>query len=451
MEYKDIIKEFSVNVYGNLEKYNQTLSKARLRTFYKYFNRNGSYISDEFAQKLIDSAPYTPIKGIYDNFNDDYSDHGSRREQGRIYGIVPENPNFAWEKHEDEDGIEREYACFDVLLFTALYDEANEIVGKSQSMELYEPSIKGEFQYIEGKKAFVFTDGCFLGLQILGEDVTPCFEGAAFYTFYDTLKKAIEKIEEYNLNSHIDEGGKEMPKFNFKISDSQKYDMLFDLLNTDFNEEGNWIISYSICSIYDEYAIAYNYENGSYERIYYTKDDEKDSVVIDKKETCYIVDVTEDEKKALSTIQTLNGGTYSKLDENFVQKQLTEEKFSEYEQKIEEQNDTISTLTTERDEAVSKYTTIEEELNNLKEYKFEKEKEEKETIIDKYSEQLSNEIIQKYTENISEYTAMDLEKDLAYELVQSKPSIFTKENNPRYRKDEEHLSGITAILEQYRK
>lgn len=451
MEYKDIIKEFSVNVYGNLERYNQTLSKARLRTFYKYFNRNGSYISDEFAQKLIDSAPYTPIKGIYDNFNDDYSDHGSRREQGRIYGIVPENPNFAWEKHEDEDGIEREYACFDVLLFTALYDEASEIVGKSQSMELYEPSIKGEFQYIEGKKAFVFTDGCFLGLQILGEDVTPCFEGAAFYTFYDTLKKAIEKIEEYNLNSHIDEGGKEMPKFNFKISDSQKYDMLFDLLNTDFNEEGNWVVSYSICNIYDEYAIAYNYENGSYERIYYTKDDEKDSVVIDKKETCYIVDVTEDEKKALSTIQALNGGTYSKLDENFVQKQLTEEKFSEYEQKIEEQNDTISTLTTERDEAVSKYTTIEEELNNLKEYKFEKEKEEKEAIIDKYSEQLSNEIIQKYTENISEYTAMDLEKDLAYELVQSKPSIFTKENNPRYRKDEEHLSGITAILEQYKK
>ena len=451
MEYKDIIKEFSVNVYGNLEKYNQTLSKARLRTFYKYFNRNGSYISDEFAQKLIDSAPYTPIKGIYDNFNDDYSDHGSRREQGRIYGIVPENPNFAWEKHKDEDGIEREYACFDVLLFTALYDEASEIIGKSQSMELYEPSIKGEFQYIEGKKAFVFTDGCFLGLQILGEDVTPCFEGAAFYTFYDTLKKAIEKIEEYNLNSHIDEGGKDMPKFNFKISDSQKYDMLFDLLNTDFNEEGNWIISYSICNIYDEYAIAYNYENNSYERIYYTKDDEKDSVTIDKKETCYIVDVTEEEKKALSTIQALNGGTYIKLDENFVQKQSTEEKISEYEQKIEEQKDTISTLTTERDEAVSKYAVIEEELNNLKEYKLEKEKEEKDAIIDKYSEQLSNEIIQKYTENISEYTAMDLEKDLAYELVQSKPSIFTKENNPRYRKDEEHLSGITAILEQYRK
>ena len=97
MDYKDIIKEFSVTVYGNLTSYNQVLSKARVRTFYKKFNRNGTYITDEFAEKLIASAPYTPVKGIYDNFNDDYTDHGKTRDLGRIYGIVPENPNFAWE------------------------------------------------------------------------------------------------------------------------------------------------------------------------------------------------------------------------------------------------------------------------------------------------------------------------------------------------------------------
>ena len=38
------------------------------------------------------------------------------------------------------------YACVDVLIFTALYDEAAEIMGKAQSMELYEPSIEGEWQ-----------------------------------------------------------------------------------------------------------------------------------------------------------------------------------------------------------------------------------------------------------------------------------------------------------------
>ena len=190
----NIIKEFPITVYGNLEKYNDVISKARCRIFYKKDNRNGTYITDEFAEKLISTIPYTPVKGIYDNFNEDYTDHGKERYLGRIYGIVPENPNFAWEEHEDEDGKVREYACVDVLLFTALYEEAGDIVGKAQSMELYEPSIKGNWKVIEGKKVFVFEDACFLGLQVLGTEVEPCFEGAAFFSLYTSLKDMVEKI-----------------------------------------------------------------------------------------------------------------------------------------------------------------------------------------------------------------------------------------------------------------
>ena len=40
---------FEVSVYGNLEKYTETISKARCRIFYKYGNRNGTYITDGFA------------------------------------------------------------------------------------------------------------------------------------------------------------------------------------------------------------------------------------------------------------------------------------------------------------------------------------------------------------------------------------------------------------------
>lgn len=453
MEYKDIVKEFSVSVYGNLETYNQTLSKARLRTFYRYHNRNGTYITDEFAQKLIDSAPYTPIKGIYDNFNDDYTDHGIKRQEGRIYGIVPENPNFAWEKHLDEDGVEREYACFDVLLFTALYKEANEIVGKSQSMELYEPTLKGEFKYIEGRKAFVFTEGCFLGLQVLGEDVEPCFEGAAFYTFYDTLKKAVEKLEQF---SHIDQGGNKM-EINYKLSDRTKFDMLFDLLNPNFNADGNWTIDYSLCDIYDDYAIAYSYEMSGYERVYYTKDDKNDSLSLGEKVKCYIVDVTEAERNALNTIQALNGGTYEKIDENFALKSEVEQKNSEYEQKIEELNLSISTLTTEKEEVQATYDAAAEQINSLnteleqlKDYKLNIELAEKQAVIDKYSEQLDEEVISKYTENLVEYTVTDLEKDLAYELVQATPTLFTSSAHKLIPKDEPKI-GIDAILEQYKK
>jgi hypothetical protein len=74
--------EFPVTVYGNLERYNEVLSKARCRIFYKYENRNGTYITDEFADKLIASLPYAPVKGIYEG--EDYADHGTERSEGRI-------------------------------------------------------------------------------------------------------------------------------------------------------------------------------------------------------------------------------------------------------------------------------------------------------------------------------------------------------------------------------
>ena len=121
---------FDVRLYGKVEEYSPTLSKCRVRIFYKGMNRNRTFITEEFAQQLIDSLPYAPVKGIFDIEEVDYKDHGKRNSEGRIYGIVMENPNFAWEDHMDDDGIIRTYACADVLLFTALYPEAKLIPEK---------------------------------------------------------------------------------------------------------------------------------------------------------------------------------------------------------------------------------------------------------------------------------------------------------------------------------
>jgi hypothetical protein len=453
------IKEFPVVIYGNVESFTDVLSKGRCRIFYKGENRNGTYISEEFATKLISTLPYTPVKGIYDSLNEDYTDHGEERNLGRIYGIVPENPNFTWENHLDEDGVEREYACVDVLLFTALYEEAGEIIGKAQSMELYSPSIKGDWKIINGKRLFEFTDGCFLGLQILGEDVEPCFEGASFFTLYNSLKDMVGKIESYAMTfQKKEEGGQtEMPTINFKLSDGQKHEALWMLLNPNYNEDSNWEVTYSICDIYDEYAIAYNYETGSYERVYYTKDDSSDSLEINAKKKCYIVDVTEEEKVALDTLQKLNGGTYEKADETFEKIQTLEEEKENFDTKIGELNTTISTLTTEKENvagelstATEKISTLEGELETLKEYKLNIENQEKEAVISKYSEQLSEEVLNQYKEKISEYTVLNLEKDLAYELVNSNPTVFTK--NPQFiPKDNEPQGGIEGILSKYKK
>ena len=453
----DIIKEFPVTIYGNLKELNPVLSKARCRIFYKYENRNGTYITDEFAQKLISSLPYTPVKGIYDNFDEDYTDHGLKRDLGRIYGIVPENPNFSWEKHLDEDEIEREYACCDVYIFTALYEEAFQIVGKSQSMELYQPSIKGDWAIINGKKLFKFEDGCFLGLQILGDDVEPCFEGAAFFTFYNDLKNAIKKLEKYSLDSNIKGGKSEMTKLNFKLSDSQKHDAIWVLLNDKYTEEGHWEVSYTILDIYDDYALVYSYEAGSYERVYYTKNDETDSVELGARKKCYVIDITEEEKTALEALRAFNGGTYEKIDENIQEINTIKQQNSEFSIKIEELNNTVSTLTTERDTSVENYnnaqaqiSTLTNELETLKDYKNSVETQEKEQVIASYSELLNNEILDSYKSKISEYSsATELDKELAYELKKTNLEVFTK--TPQYLPKDTPNTGIEAILAKYKK
>ena len=461
---EQVIREFPITVYGNLTKYSDTISKGRCRIFYKYANRNGTYITDEFAEKLLSTIPYTPVKGIYDNFDEDYTDHGNKRSLGRIYGIVPENPNLQWEKHLDEDGIEREYACVDVLIFTALYEEAGEILGKAQSMEIYEPSIKGSWKIINGRRMFEYTEGSFLGLQVLGEDVEPCFEGAAFFSLYSSLKQLVDEIKEYTLKlpeKNIGGQSQMFEKINFKLSDSEKHNAIWNLINPNYNEEGGWTIEYAICDIYDDYALAYNYAEASYERIYYTKNDETNEVSIIERKKVFIIDVTESEMNALNTIRTLNGDTYEKADEVYSQASKVselEEQNSTYAQKIEELNENISTLETEKgnfttqlEEANTNIASLNEEIESLKTYKANIELKEKEEVISSYTELLSEEILASYKEKISEFTAIDLDKELAYELKKNNVSVFSKEQNPGFIPKDEPKTGIEAILSKYKK
>lgn len=444
--------EFPVTVYGNLEKYNDVTSKARCRIFYKYGNRNGTYITDEFAEKLLSTIAYAPVKGIFEY--DDYTDHGARRSEGRIYGIVPENYNLTWEAHIDEDGVERTYACVDVIIFTALYKEANDIVGKSQSMELYEPSLQYHKQIIDGQQYIVFDAGCFLGLQVLGDEVEPCFEGAAFFSLRENIEQAISKIQELT-NTFIKKGGKEEVKVNFKLSDNDKYEQIFNLLNTNFNEEGNWTITYGIGEIYDDYALVYNLETKEVFRAYYQKGE--DTVTLGDMKKVYIIDVTEEEKVTVDTLRRLNGETYEKVEPVLESAKENFEKISELEDKKVELENSVSTLNTEKSALEEKFNlsqgeneTLKNEIEALKSYKLGIEKEQKESVLSEYENQLSDEILNSYKEKINEYSVIDLDKELAYELKKANISAFTKQPEQKFvQKDGIVKTGLDEILNKY--
>lgn len=451
--------EFPVSIYGNVEKFNDVFTKARCRVFYKGANRNGTYITDEFAEELISTFKYIPVKGIHDG--EDFTDHGTSRSEGQIYGIVPETNNFAWEPHVDEDGEERIYACTDVLLFTALYPEANDIVSKSQSMELYEPSLMYHMAIVQGQKYVVFDHGRFLGLQVLGDTVEPCFEGASFFTLQKSIEDTIQKIKEY---SNI--GGNSEMEINFKLSDSQKYNAIWSLLNPEYNEEGGWTCSYAVSEVYDDYALAFNIEEGCYERVYYTKDDATDSLSIDNKVKVFIVDVTAEEKTTLDTLRVLNGDTYELVNENLTNAEKNAADCVEFSTKIEELNSTIATLNTEAessqakiaevqaeyDKAVELNGSLTEELESLKTFKKGIENQSKEAVVSEYSDKLPETVLDTYRAKFDDYTVEDLDMHLAYELKKSGAAVFTQQVSTGYiQKHDAPRSGVEEILSRYKK
>ena len=451
---------FEVQLYGEPTLLSDVLSKRRVRIFYKYENRNLTYITDEFAEELISSLPYTPVKGIYED--QDFQAHGVVNSEGKIYGIVPQDMNFAWEPHVDEDGVERVYACCDVYIFSALYPEAETIKFKGQSMELFKPTLKYHHEIIKGQRYTVFEHGCFIGLQVLGDKFEPCFEGAAFYSLgsseveklRDSINDVIEKIKSYSYK-----GEERMIIPNFKISDDQKFEALWTLLNPNYNEEQGWQVNCSICNVYDNYCIFFNYEDRNSYRAYYTKDNENDSVKIDSIEKVFIIDVTEEEMATVNALRKINGDTYELVSEVLVNAQdtlekyeaLTEEK-SAFESQIQELNDTISTLNIEKEDAQSTYEALKEEVEGLRDFKYNVEKQEKLNVISEYESLLSTEVLDSYTEKIDSYTATELDMNLAYELKKVSPSVFS---NNKQKVDEgfipkEHqYSGVAAILSNY--
>ena len=96
--------------------------------------------------------------------------------------------------------------------------------------------------------------------------------------------------------------------------------------------------------------------------------------------------------------------------------------------------ETIETLNSEK-----------EELNN---FKIAAELKEKEAVIDKYATLLEETQINDFREKIDDFTKEELDKELAFALVQTKSTIFTNDDSGFIPKDEHILTGVEAILER---
>ena len=416
---KKIPTSFEVQVYGDLTPYSPTISKARVRIFYRGLNRNWSYITDEFANKIIADLPYAPIKGIYDDEGQDFTDHGNGiRSLGKAYGVVPENNNGAWERHIDTDGIERIYYCCDVLLWTTLYENAKKIPGKSQSMELDEKSIKGEWKDYDTFEAYEFTDGHLIGLQALGDNVEPCFEGAAFYNLKEDFSEILKLVKNYNAKEETT-----MPIDNSAVgteNEATKEQKEF----TENTEQTITEQSTNEQTTTEQSTGEASTENGA----------ETGSEAAAEGGTEGGTEGAANTSEASANTEATN---YEVLYNDL------KVKFDELQKNFDEKSAEFSVLQEQNAHLIA-------ERDTLQEFKASAENKEKEEVIAKYSAVLPSDVIKSYEEKMSEFSAIELDKELCFEAHKN-DALEPQTTNFSYKNNEtEGLTQLEECLASYK-
>lgn len=420
--------KFTVDTLGNFERISETISKCRCSIFYKGENRNGTYITDEFAEKLLATLPYAPVKGIFNAEDGDFTDHGKSRNLGRIYGVVPAQNNFAWETRLDEDGVSRTYACTDVYIYTALYPEANIIPGKSQSMELYYKTIKGDWKFINDKRLYVYEDGCFLGLQALGDITEPCFEGAQFFALYQSLKDITNEMEKYSF---------------------QKEDKLMSNEALQTNEMPDVVETTETAEVVETVEAT----NDS------TESTESAQIELAEQVEENAPNASNDTAPLLNTLTERGISSLEELNNHFVSFDKMVQEILDKNTKIEESQASLSTLVVERDSAISDAKSAREQLaqvieerDALASYKKSTEDNAKLAVINEYADTLPDEIIEKYISNLDNYNLEELDMNLTYEQKKAHPETFSTNNTgAAFVPKDEPKTGIISILDKYEK
>lgn len=188
---------------------NDSFDSCILSVCYAGRNRNNTIISKEAIESAMATMSYCPIVANYDIDTDTIGGHDvgfTETSDGSIkmvnltdaVGVIPENPQWCWQKKVDDDGVEREYLTTPAILWkrTPVYSKLKRDGVSGQSMEINVKNgkvVDGLFEI----DAFEFTAFC-----LLGDDIEPCFEGAQVEMFsLESLSKRLsEMMDEFKNN-----------------------------------------------------------------------------------------------------------------------------------------------------------------------------------------------------------------------------------------------------------
>ena len=253
----------------------------------------------------------------------------------------------------------------------------------------------------------------------------------------------------------------------FKLSDREKYDLLWKALNPNFTQDGNWEVEMGINDIFDDYALCYNYEEHVFYRVYFTKTE--DEVTITSKEARYFLDVSEAEYNALMSLRGADGATsYEAVGEQLTTLTGNLATAQENYTHLQEEFDTfkanlptpeppvdITEYTTKITDLETTNTALTTENESLRAFKLNVENAEKKAIVDKFTTLLSEDVLARYTTDDAylAFTVEELNSKLAVDYVNMAPNLFTHAPAAPQGfvpKNDIPKVGLDALLDKYK-
>lgn len=472
-------------LFYNFEKVNGTLSKVSIRAFYAGKNRNRSILSREVAEQMAESMRGTAIVGNYIDEDKDFDEHSGEygvhngdviyKHTAQPYGFVPPDAKVWVEDVLDEDGQTREYYCTEGFLWTKRYPEVERVLNNknNQSMELDDASLKGDWLEDEDGLWFNIDYAEILGLAILGEDVSPCFESAAIRSFAKYNKKEwsnfnllvseliedlreevgleksraeeskegesffsnlelekLYKVYATSIANKFNGGGQEMPKkLKFELSHGDIRSLLSKALNSYDEENDVYNYNFGVLDVFDDHAIAYNYEEDKYFKIGYSKT--KDAVETIEPVEVYAEFLTDGERAILEEMRG-SYNQYKETVEGLEGKEVVDAtEYSEIKAAAESLEGKTAVETVEYEALVEKAESVEGLENQISEYSetvVALENEKKEGLLVEF-EVLGEEALAPFREKLTEFSYTDLEKELSLLGYRNKVNFSSNEGS----------------------
>ena len=398
----------------------QDLNACRLHVgvFTKYKNRNGSYITDDYAEFLIKSATRgnCPVVGFFDPEEQNWASHtGPKLANG--YGYVESFDG--WTPLTDTDGVTRDYATFSVILFTDYYEEARKIKGQHQSMELDPATIDGDWANFDGEDYFVYTKGNMLGFCVIGAH-EPCFSVSSFFSKNDdTYKSQYEKFSSLlsSLKEKFEETTKNLKGGEQPMNENENKEVVEEVVNP---AEEAPVVEFEETPAQEEQPTVETVEETPVAEEFAAETAEETPA-----------EPTEFEKlqQAFDTLQN----SFNELQTKFDDATNRIDEFNTLTESLKEENAQLKV-------AVAKYEAAEAQA----------EVERKNTLVEKYEKVLEEEEINAIKDKINDFSYDELEGKLAIAFA-NKQMTGSEEQTKKVPLPEPEKSSFALLIEKYRK